>query len=99
MNTIKNLIFDIGDVIIDIDYLVTIGEFQKLAVVDFAEIVSYNSQNHIFDLFETGKVSAQQFRDELKKFLKPGTSDEEIKHAWNAILIHYPPDKVTLLND
>src|ERR1043165_9836080 len=97
MSSIKNLIFDLGDVIIDIDYMVTISEFQKLAVVDFAEIVSYNKQSHIFDQFETGKVTAQQFRDELKQFLKAGTTDDEITAAWNAILIHYPPAKMQLL--
>lgn len=99
MKQFKNLIFDLGDVIIDIDYMVTIAEFQKLSQVDFSEIVSYNKQSHIFDLFETGKVTAQQFRDELKKFLKPGTSDEQITAAWNSILIHYPENKVALLRE
>ncbi len=99
MQQFKNLIFDIGDVIVDIDYLVTIAEFQKLSQVDFSEIVSYNKQSHIFDLFETGKVTAQQFRDELKQFLKPGTSDEQITTAWNSILIHYPEKKIALLKD
>ncbi len=97
MQPFKNLIFDIGDVIVDIDYKVTVGEFQKLSAVDFSEIVSYNKQSHIFDQFETGKVTAQQFRDELKKFLINGTTDEAITRAWNSILIHYPAQKVALL--
>ena len=99
MQQFKNLIFDIGDVIVDIDYLVTIGEFQKLSAVDFSQIVSYNKQNKIFDLFETGKITAQQFRDELKQFLKPGTTNEEINRAWNSILIHYPEQKIALLKE
>lgn len=99
MQQFKNLIFDIGDVIVDIDYITTIGEFQKLSAVDFSEIVSYNKQNKIFDLFETGKITAQQFRDELKQFLKAGTTDEEITRAWNSILIHYPAQKIALLNE
>ena len=99
MQHFKNLIFDIGDVIVDIDYLTTIAEFQKLSAVDFSQIVSYNKQNHIFDLFETGKITAQQFRDKLKQFLKPGTTDEEITHAWNSILIHYPAQKIDLLKE
>jgi len=99
MQHFKNLIFDIGDVIVDIDYLTTIGEFQKLSTVNFSEIVSYNKQNHIFDLFETGKITAQQFRNELKQFLKVGTTDEEITTAWNSILIHYPATKIALLKE
>ncbi len=99
MQEFKNLIFDIGDVIVDIDYITTIGEFQKLSAVDFSEIVSYNKQNRIFDLFETGKITAQHFRNELKQFLKAGTSDEEITRAWNSILIHYPEQKISLLKE
>lgn len=95
----KNLIFDIGDVIVDIDYPTTVAEFQKLSAIDFSQIVSYSTQNRIFDLFETGKLTAQQFRDELKPFLKPGTGDDEITRAWNSILIHYPSHKIELLKD
>lgn len=103
MAKIKNLIFDIGDVIIDIDYPTTIAEFQKLMsddkTVDFSNIVSYNKQNKIFDLFETGKLSAPQFREELRKFLKKDASDEEINRAWNSILIAYPQQKFDLLKE
>jgi epoxide hydrolase-like predicted phosphatase len=97
MTHFKNLIFDIGDVIVDIDYLVTIAEFQKLALIDFSEIVSYSRQHHIFDAFEKGQITAQEFRDQLRPFLKSDVKDEEINNAWNAILIHYPPAKIELL--
>ena len=99
MQQFNNLIFDIGDVIVDIDYQTTIAEFQKLSLVDFSQIVSYSKQNHIFDLLETGKITAQQFRDELKQFLKPGTTDDEITLAWNSILINYPAQKIDLLKE
>jgi putative hydrolase of the HAD superfamily len=99
MKAYKNLIFDIGDVIIDIDYKATVAEFQKLAVVDFSTIVSYSKQNPIFDLFETGKISTQEFSGELKQFLRPGTTDEHILAAWNAILIDYPAYKIELLKE
>ena len=52
MTPYKNLIFDLGEVIIDIDYRQTIAAFQKLSVVDFSAIVSYTAQNPVFDLFE-----------------------------------------------
>lgn len=99
MKAYKNLIFDIGDVLIDIDYKATVAEFQKLAVVDFSTIVSYSKQNPIFDLFETGKISTQEFSGELKQFLRPGTTDEQILAAWNAILIDYPAYKIELLKE
>ena len=97
MPPFKNLIFDLVEVIIDIDYLQTIAAFQKLATVDFSEVVSYASQSHIFDLYEKGQISTPYFRNELKQFLRPGTTDLEIENAWNAIFFDFPQAKVDLL--
>lgn len=99
MKEFKNLIFDLGDVIIDIDFQIIIHEFEKLAAVDFVEIISYFKQHKIFELFETGKISAGQFRNELKKFLKEGVTDEEINHAWNSIMTAFPEQKFVLLKE
>ena len=97
MQPFKNLIFDLGQVIIDIDYLQTIAAFQKLTVVDFSEVVSYTTQNPVFDLYEKGKISTPYFRNELKKFLNPGTTDQQIEDAWNAIFKDFPASKINLL--
>ncbi|MBL0310945.1 MAG: HAD family phosphatase [Bacteroidetes bacterium] len=97
MKPFKNLIFDIGNVLVDIDYEVTVREFQKLATMDFGSIVSYSKQHHLFDWFETGKISADDFRRELRQFLRPEVSDDEINQAWNSILLNYPSDKFDLL--
>ncbi len=99
MNNFKNLIFDIGNVIIDIDVSVTVAEFQKLATVDFTEIISYSKQHHVFDALEKGEITPQQFRNELKRFMKPNVSDAQINAAWNSILIHYPQQKFSLLKE
>ena len=97
MQPFKNLIFDLGEVIIDIDYRQTIAAFQKLAVVEFSTVVSYSAQNPVFDLYEKGKVSTAVFRDELRKFLRPGTTDKEVEDAWNAIFQDFPVRKIELL--
>ena len=99
MAPFKNLIFDLGNVIIDIDSPTTVAEFQKLAIVQISELISYSTQHRIFDLFETGQISVPQFRLELKKFLKPGVTNQEIDKAWNAILIDFPQNKTDLLKE
>jgi len=71
MQPFKNLIFDLGEVIIDIDYRQTITAFQKLAVVDFSTVVSYSAQNPVFDWYEKGQVTTGFFFDELRKYLRP----------------------------
>jgi putative hydrolase of the HAD superfamily len=84
-------------VLIDIDYNVTIAAFQKLSKIDFSTLVSYAKQDKIFDLFEKGKISAQQFRNGLKQYLLPGVTDEQIDKAWNSILVAYPAERFELL--
>lgn len=92
------LIFDIGNVIVDIDYMRPVAEFQKLTNVDFAEIASYNRDHKLFDTFEKGKLSEAEFHNELRRFLRPGVTDRQILDAWNSILIAYPTHKLQLLN-
>lgn len=103
MKNFQNLVFDLGNVIIDIDYQLPIAEFQKLVPVgselNFGSIVSYSSQHKIFDLFEKGQISVPQFRTELRQFLKQDVLDSDIDFAWNSILLTYPQEKIDLLLD
>lgn len=101
MSNFKNLVFDLGNVIIDIDYQLPIAEFQKLVPVDsglnFSSIVSYSAQHKIFDLFEKGQLTVPQFRTELRQFLKQDVLDSDIDLAWNSILLTYPKAKIDML--
>jgi len=99
LKNINTIIFDIGNVLIDIDYEVMVAEFSKIANVDFHQIVTYTHQDRIFDQYEKGQISSVQFRDALRKYLKPAVTDEEIDTAWNSILIHYPAEKFELLKE
>ena len=42
-------------------------------------------------------ISSQDFREELKKQCKPGTSDADIDAAWNAMLLDLPKKRLDLL--
>ena len=52
----KNIIFDLGAVIIDINYNFTAEAFKKIGVANFDEIYSKKKQDHFFDDFETGTI-------------------------------------------
>jgi glucose-1-phosphatase len=96
---IKTVIFDLGGVLFDIDLKLTQQAFQKLgATTDFDTVYSFQKQAGIFDAFERGNISPAQFRDGLRKWLPETVTDKQIDHAWNALLIGFPPDKVELLN-
>lgn len=97
MKKIEHIVFDLGNVILNIDYQKTIEEFNKLGISNASNLYSQSSQSSIFDLLETGNISDQKFILEIKKLCQKTTSKEIIK-AWNAILLEIPNERILLLN-
>lgn len=95
--TVKAIIFDLGGVILNIDYQRTIEEFKKLGLENFETCFSQASQTKIFDDFETGQISSQHFINSLLPYLKEGTSSNKVVHAWNALILDQPKEKIDLL--
>lgn len=87
---IKNIIFDLGGVIFNIDYQKTSEAFKKLGATNFDQFYSQSQQHKLFDDFETGKISASEFRSGLRKALDLVATDDEIDAAWNAMLLDLP---------
>jgi FMN phosphatase YigB (HAD superfamily) len=94
---VKGIVFDIGNVLIDIDYVNTVLQFQKLSNQDFGKIVSYSSQIEFFNQYERGEINTAEFIAAIKKYLKPEVTDAEIVAAWNTMLVNYPAQKIHLL--
>lgn len=93
---IKNIIFDLGGVILNIDYNLTSKAFKSLGIKDFDTIYSQTQQNNIFNDFETGSLTSEDFIDYLNKFL-PNKTEQDIKKAWNAMLLDLPKERIQLL--
>lgn len=94
---IKNIIFDFGGVIIDIDYWKSINAFIELGGENFDQIYSQAGQAELFDELDKGLITADDFMNKLQKMLPPGTGTKMIEDAWNAILIGIPEHRVRLL--
>jgi HAD superfamily hydrolase (TIGR01509 family) len=93
----RAIIFDLGGVLIDIDYQKTIDAFIQLGMVDFKSIYSQSAQQKLFNDFETGQISSQYFINQLLPFLKKGTSPNKVVEAWNAMILNVPIQKIELL--
>lgn len=91
------IIFDLGGVILNIDYHETILAFKKLGVSNFDELYTQAKQNNVFDDFEMGKISDQQFRDYIREVSAKKLTDEQIDTAWNAMLLDLPAERIRLL--
>jgi len=86
LHKIKNIIFDLGGVILDINFQATINAFAKLGISNFSRLYSQKSQQKLFDEFETGHISSDEFVKEIQQIHSVQISDEHIIIAWNAML-------------
>lgn len=91
MTEIKNIIFDYGNVIFMIDFLKTQQLFTDLGISDVEKFFAHAAHDPLFDNFETGKISAVEFRNGIReKTARKDLSDEQIDAAWNGLLIGIP---------
>lgn len=92
---IKNIIFDLGGVLLNIDYSLTSKAFKELGIENFDALYSQAKQTTLFDDFEKGLTDSKQFREGLRKYIN--TNDDNINKAWNAMLLDFPKERLELL--
>lgn len=97
MKEIRNIIFDLGGVLFDINYHHIIDSFNQLGLTHFDVLYTQLKQDHLFDELETGSITASEFRNRIRSISKMEISDEAINSAWNSILIGFPAKNVDLL--
>ena len=96
---IKNIIFDFGGVIIEIEFDRVRQAFSLLGIGDFDKHFNQFQQSMVFDSFDTGRVSEDEFFSELEKHLRPGVKRAEVVAAWNAMLGRFPEENFQFLMD
>lgn len=97
MAAIKNIIFDLGGVLLNIDYHKTANAFKALGAADFDSFYSQAGANELFELLETGNISEADFYKTMQLHCQPGTSFQQIQTAWNAILLDFRLDSLRFL--
>lgn len=92
---IKNLIFDLGGVLYQVDYQKVTDKLQALSPhIHFSQL----KQDPIFDDFEIGKINPQEFRNAIRSLAQmPHLTDSQIDEIWNSMLIGLFPDRRALL--
>ena len=79
---IKNIIFDLGGVIITIDQKQAVSRFKELGLKDAEQRLDPYTQFGIFGDLEAGKIDAETFRVELGKLIGRELSFDECRYAW-----------------
>src|SRR5205085_3530798 len=85
----KNLIFDLGGVLMNIDFDKLTHAFQKLGFPNFDKMYSQFTVDNFFEKFETGEVSEEQFYTVLQKIANKGVSKNDITNALNSMFLDF----------
>ena len=88
---IKNIVFDFGDVFINLDKEATFKRLKELGVNEFTiELLELAKQ------YEMGMITTQEFVNTFKT-LFPSISEIDFKNAWNSMLLDFPPHRLSFL--
>ncbi|SOE23234.1 putative hydrolase of the HAD superfamily [Spirosomataceae bacterium TFI 002] len=94
---IEALVFDFGNVIINIDVERTLDAFAALTRRPVNRIKTVFEEDQIFRRYETGLFQDAEFRDIVRQALGFPFSDHEVDTAWNALLLDVPKERISLI--
>jgi len=94
---VKNIILDLGGVIINLDIPATVNEFNRISAIPFEDLYTQFQQVELFNLFDKGLISDFDFFTRVKELIRHQGEDEELLRAWNAMLLDVPAGRLELL--
>ncbi|RKD92161.1 HAD family hydrolase [Mangrovibacterium diazotrophicum] len=96
-NTYKNIIFDLGGVLLQIDAQRSIQAFRELGMPEMIRPGGWGYNHPVFLEMEAGKLSDEQFRTGIQELLPQPVSNETIDNAWCAMILEYFPERIELV--
>jgi putative hydrolase of the HAD superfamily len=93
----KNIIFDLGGVIVDIDPPLSYSAIANLAQQPLTLEEFLLAHEQLFLDYEKGMISSHDFRNGIRKALNSTAADADIDIAWNSMLLHVPLERLQLL--
>ncbi len=96
-NTIRNIIFDFGGVVLDIDPELTKQELLNLGVKNVELFNTPEFRDGVIGKFERGILTPEGFRQKVRETLGTDISDQKIDDAWNALLFDIPKERIAVI--
>ncbi|AMP99834.1 Haloacid dehalogenase [Pedobacter cryoconitis] len=98
MKKIKNIIFDYGNVIFEIDFRITQESLKQLGIPNIETFFGHSGHHNLFNELETGAITPAQFRDGIREIAQNSElTDQQIDAAWNSLLIGVLPETHNVL--
>lgn len=93
---IKNVIFDFGGIIVDLNKQATIDAFKDLGF-DATPYIGRYVQGGFFSELENGNISVEEFCKQVREEMRLDCSDNAIKRAWSSMLIEIPTRRLQFI--
>lgn len=77
-----HVVFDLGGVVFRLDKSIAIRRFKEIGVTRVEEFLDDYAQKGIFGDLEAGKLTAEQYRDELSRIVGKPLTMEQLEYAW-----------------
>ena len=91
---IKNIIFDLGGVILDIDENIVYKELEKMGI-NIAELAHSKEFMDIMSKFDIGVYTAPTFRKKTKALIgQEKMTDQRFDAIWNSMLLDIPRERI-----
>jgi len=97
MAAIKNIIFDLGGVLLNIDYKKTEKAFSDLGVVNFKDMYAQFTADKLFESLETGHINEGNFYEFMTERGVRTLEIKEVQNAWNAMLLDFRMESLYFL--
>ncbi len=96
---IKNLLFDLGGVIVDIQRERCVNALTRLGMPDADRMIGLYEQTGPFQLLEQGQITLPEFRDLMRPHFSRAVTDAEIDDAFSAFIVDIPLKRLEALRD
>ena len=97
MRYLKNIIFDLGGVLLDLDINRCMTEFEKVGLHDIRRWMTGTNELGFLKEYERGDLTTPQFREKIREEAGRALSDKETDRVWNSMLKEIPEYKLELL--
>ena len=94
---IRNIVFDLGGVLVDLDFKAAINGLQQAGFANVKEQLLAFDRGGIFQKFEVGEITADEFRAAIRENSTVTLTDEEVDALWNLMLLEIPREKLELI--
>ena len=99
MAAVKNLIFDLGNVLYDIDFKLMNQAFASIGIQGFDQHFTLNKSHQLFLDLEMGLINEPAFYEGVRALANLPLTDAQIKFAWNALLVGFRKNSIQWIKD